>query len=419
MNLLMRWRDTDIITVMTEGTPDGPGHGGTGVSPEDHRMGGMGVPPVDRSMDGTRVPPVNQSPRATPTRPAQSLGRKLALTAATLVAFLIITDIVLRFIPLGPRGYDPPRFEPKGVPFTRLPNGPLIYQPGARFFGLYDPAADARGYFSSDGRIEYEINSLGLRGPLPAVEKGANVYRVVCLGDSFTFGEGVKEADTWPRQLERLLAAHMPERRVEVINAGVQAYDTKDAAALYLLRLAAYKPDAVILGFCLNDATDSAETIRQNEAMKRGFELSPLARVSRIAEMIERRTAADRLQREFFDATRRGFDSPKWQQCRDVLAGLAQVAKEDRFRFLVALFPIFWSLDESYPFADIHTRVVDACLTAGCECIDLLPAFRTDAAAQRRTAADYWVHPTDQHPNEMACRITAERLANALVPGRP
>ncbi len=404
MRLLKQWRDTDIITVMTEGTPDDSVRGGTGVSPEDHRMG------------GTSVSPVNQPTHAPTARPAQSLGRKLALTAATLVAFLIITDVALRFIPLGPRGYDPPRFEPKGVPFTRLPDGPLIYQPGAKFMSRYDPAGDARGYFGPDDRIEYEINSLGLRGPLPAIEKAANVYRVVCLGDSFTFGEGVKEADTWPRQLERLLAARTPERRVEVINAGVQAYDTKDAAALYLLKLTAYKPDAVILGFCLNDATDSAETIRQNEATKRGFELSPLARVSRIAEMIERRTAADRLQREFFDTTRRGFDSPNWQQCREVIAGMAQVAKEDRFRFFVSIFPIFWSLDESYPFADIHMRVADACRTAGCESIDLLPAFRADAASHGRSAEAYWVHPTDQHPNEIACRLAAERVSDALVP---
>jgi len=365
------------------------------------------------------VSPVNQAALAQSACTNQSLGRRLAMATACLVAFLIFADVALRFISLGPRAFDPPRFEPNGVPFTRLPDGPLIYQPTARFFSRYDPAGDARGYFGPDGRLEYEINSLGLRGPLPPIEKGANVYRVVCLGDSFTFGEGVKEADTWPRQLERLLTARMPGRRVEVINAGVQAYDTKDAAALYLLKLAAYKPDAVIIGFCLNDATDSAETIRQNEATRKRFELSPLARVSRIAEMVERRTAADRLQRDFFDTTRRGFDSPKWQQCRDVLAGMSQVAKEDGFRFVVAIFPIFWSLDESYPFANIHPRVTDACRTAGCECIDLLPVFRSDSSAHGRSAETYWVHPTDQHPNEIACRITAERLANALAPGHP
>lgn len=395
MRLLKRWRDTDIITVMTKGTPD------------------------DSVQGGTNVSPANQSAHVPSARRQPSLGRRLALAAACLIAFLIIADIALRFIPLGPRGYDPPRFEPSGVPFTRLPDGPLIYQSGARFSSRYDPAGDARGYFGSAGRIEYEINSLGLRGPLPPVEKGAGVYRVICLGDSFTFGEGVKEGDTWPRQLERLLASRMPGRRVEVINAGVQACDTKDAAALYLLKLAAYRPDVVILGFCLNDATDSAETIRQNEATKKGFEVSPLARVSRIAEIIDRRRAAERLQREFFDTTRRAFDSPKWQQCRDVLAGLAQVSKEDGFRFVVAIFPIFWSLDDQYPFADLHARIAGACQTSGCECMDLLPIFRSDAAAHRRTADAYWVHPTDQHPNEIACRVAAERLADALAPGKP
>lgn len=392
MRLLKRWRDTDIITVMTDSTPDDSVHGGRGVLP------------------------VKQVAHAPSARRQPSLGRRLALAAACLVAFFSIADVALRVIPLGPRGYDPPRFEPSGVPFTRLPDGPLIYQPGARFFSRYDLAGDDRGYFRPDGRIEYEINSLGLRGPLPPVEKGEGVYRVVCLGDSFTFGEGVKEPDTWPRQLERLLAARMPVRRVEVINAGVQAYDTKDAAALYLLKLAAYRPDAVILGFCLNDATDSAETIRQNEATKKGFEVSPLARVSRIAEIIDRRRAAERMQREFFDTTRRGFDSPKWQQCREVLAGMAQVSKEDKFRFSVVVFPILWSLDDQYPFVDLHARITGACRAAGCECVDLLPAYRADATSHRRSADIYWVHPTDQHPNEIACRVAAERIADALAP---
>src|SRR5262245_46577047 len=30
-------------------------------------------------------------------------------------------------------------------------------------------------------------------------------YRIVCLGDSCTYGLGVKTAETWPKQLERLL----------------------------------------------------------------------------------------------------------------------------------------------------------------------------------------------------------------------
>ncbi|RIK70505.1 MAG: hypothetical protein DCC66_04260 [Planctomycetota bacterium] len=400
MRLLKRRRDTDIITVMTGGTQDDSVQGDTNVSPVD-------------SSGSSNTQCVTH---ARPARAPQSFDRKLAMAAACLVASFVIADVALRFLPLGPHGYDPPRFEPNGVPFTRIENGPHLYQPSARFASVYDLAGDARGYFGSAGRIEYEINSLGLRGPLPPVEKGADVYRVICLGDSFTFGEGVKEGDTWPRQLERLLASRMPGRRVEVINAGIQAYDTKDAAALYLLKLAAYKPDAVILGFCLNDATDAAETIRQNEATKKGFERSPLARVSRIAEIVERRRATDRLQREFFDTTRRGFDSPKWQTCRDVLTGMARVSKEDAFRFVVAIFPIFWSLDDQYPFADLHTRIAGACQTAGCECVDLLPIFRSDAAAKGRTAEAYWVHPTDQHPNEIACRLAAERIAAALAP---
>ncbi len=59
--------------------------------------------------------------------------------------------------------------------------------------------------------------------------------RVVCFGDSSTFGIGARMQDTWPAQLQDMLAEDAnrgtpasPEvsgaRRVEVINAGVPGY---------------------------------------------------------------------------------------------------------------------------------------------------------------------------------------------------
>ncbi len=69
----------------------------------------------------------------------------------------------------------------------------------------------------------YEVyivtNSQGFRGPREyAKEKPAGVLRVLALGDSFTFGFGVENDETFPVVLEK------KHENLEVINLGVAAY---------------------------------------------------------------------------------------------------------------------------------------------------------------------------------------------------
>ncbi len=48
-------------------------------------------------------------------------------------------------------------------------------------------------------------NSLGLRNKEAMIKKGNDVFRIICLGASPTFGWGVKEEQTYSYQLENLL----------------------------------------------------------------------------------------------------------------------------------------------------------------------------------------------------------------------
>ncbi len=323
-----------------------------------------------------------------------------------LAVGLLLAEGAVRVLRPGPPVCVSRRFEPRaGIPFTRIENGPIAYQANTTFASVYDPGCDVRGYLGGDGRVTYEINEYGMRGPAVRLAKGAEVFRVVCLGDSITFGEGVRYPDTYPARLERLLGPTMPGRRVEVLNAGVQGYGTKEAAAFYLLRCAAFRPDVVILGFFLNDVVDSGETIRQSEAMVKDYVPSLPGRISMIWERLERRRRARRLQQEYFDEIRRSFNSPRWGECKEVLKGLGQVGREDGFSFVVVIFPVMWELNEGYPFRDLHAEVANACGEAGLACLDLLEVY------QGRRAEDLWVHPTDQHPNEIAHGLAAERIA--------
>jgi len=100
-------------------------------------------------------------------------------------------------------------------------------------------------------RIVININQFGLRGPDIEQDKAPGTYRILMLGDSFTFGEGVKNEEIFSSLLERRLDS--PSRPVEILNAGVNSY----SPVLSYLALREYlnklDPDLVVLNLDMSD----------------------------------------------------------------------------------------------------------------------------------------------------------------------
>ena len=88
-----------------------------------------------------------------------------------------------------------------------------------------------------DYLMKVKINSKGLRAREYEYVKSANTIRIAVFGDSFTFGEGVQNDETYPAQLEKLFKANRSinsqGRKVEVINFGVGKTGTSHQYALY------------------------------------------------------------------------------------------------------------------------------------------------------------------------------------------
>ena len=75
------------------------------------------------------------------------------------------------------------------------------------------PGATMRTQFKNrQGEVEREalhvVNSQGFRGATVEKPKPADTFRIVCLGDSQTFGNGVSEGESWPAAFDAELAAH-------------------------------------------------------------------------------------------------------------------------------------------------------------------------------------------------------------------
>jgi lysophospholipase L1-like esterase len=100
-----------------------------------------------------------------------------------------------------------------------------------------------------------QTNSQQIRGREQIGMKPPGVFRILCLGDSITMGLEVDDQYTYPSQLQALLSRKLNGRpQVEVINAGVWGYSSRQGLAYLDRRLLQYQPDLVILEFGINDS---------------------------------------------------------------------------------------------------------------------------------------------------------------------
>lgn len=96
-----------------------------------------------------------------------------------------------------------------------------------------------------------ELNSLGFRGP-EVPPKAAGEYRIIALGDSHLYGQGLSDAQTTTGVVQKHLDAAGLPCRVRVINMGVRAYGIANELAT-LKRHLDLAPDHVVLHSTLND----------------------------------------------------------------------------------------------------------------------------------------------------------------------
>ena len=330
----------------------------------------------------------------------------LAATAATLGA------LELAFRALDLRGYHAPRtrdWQHALVPEAeRLPDVGVQFLPNSEFTLNYD--SDPRGYFDGKNGLTYRINEHGFRGPGYPLAKPAGARRVVLLGDSFTFGEGVRFTDTFGHRLEALLNRDGGSG-VEVLNLGVSGAGTTAELSYLRHRGVRFQPDLVILIYVLNDAGAGRLDVWRKfteQYQKRWLRGSYL--VSYLYARVGRHVMGRRYIDSLVDAAE--FELKKWERSMQGLSEAKEISASAGSRFAVAVFPFMYELGAGHPFRQFHHMVSRYCANHGIEVVDLLPAF------EGHVDTDLWVHPGDQHPNEIGHAIAAEAIADFVASRR-
>jgi lysophospholipase L1-like esterase len=102
-------------------------------------------------------------------------------------------------------------------------------------------------------RWEISLNSEGFRDVEIRKQKPSSVFRVICLGDSWTFGWNVGPTQSYPQQLQDLLRREFPEANFEVLNLGVAGYSSIHGLRLLKTRVLELNPDVLVVAFAMNE----------------------------------------------------------------------------------------------------------------------------------------------------------------------
>lgn len=203
--------------------------------------------------------------------------------------------------------------------------------------------------------VPIRANRHGFRTPQGAPrdipEKKKGVLRIVCMGESPTFGWGVPYEDTYAARLEKTIREEM-KTDVEVINAGMIGHSSHQGKLLLKNEILPLKPDIVTIPYVINDI-DKYRFYRTDGRPDRALKplgvthvwISNIAGRSRFAEwlrntihyMIGRRAAMDGKPVEIF---RPGELRVPPEDYRENLKEIAAIARAGGAKVVFIKFPV-------------------------------------------------------------------------------
>ncbi len=343
------------------------------------------------------------------------MAQGVALRAAGLAVFFGVGEAVVRAL------FPPLVTEGKYSRWTDEPYG-------------YEMVPGAKVIVSS---TEVTINSMGFRDGEVTLAKPPNTLRVLVLGNSHVFGEGVREDQVFTGLLEKKLeTAADGGGTVEVLNLGVFGYRTAQEVHLLERRGLEFDPDVVVILYNLSDVSPPLVSVPGFDSVALSHSVPPRPRSAgdprgelerSLAENGERKglmggfrelIRRSELARAVYFRLKKLFvgiavgdvndqhrpDSPGWIGVRSSLSHAKRLCDDNGARLLLVIHPKLIELD-SYPYHFAHGAVKKFCSATGIEVADLLDAYRG------QDGRSLWIHRENAHPNAKGHQIIAEFLA--------
>jgi len=251
------------------------------------------------------------------------------------------------------------------------------------------------------------------RGPDCSAPKAPGTLRVMVLGDSITWGQGVRdEDDLYTSRLGLLLRKRKPQVEVAALaRGGRELIGHVEQTRKWGPEL---QPDVIVYQWYVNDIEIGDEQRPAADRIWRRLFVHPvLVRYSYLWFFLDYQ--ADLLLPQH-PKTYRAFllenfgpGTPGWVRFETLFREWAAAAKALTPRVLVVLFPHLEG--STHPLATIHDQMRDLCRVTGVEVVDFVESledFRNDPRTLHAT-------PYDAHPSAEVHARLAEVLDKRLV----
>ena len=266
--------------------------------------------------------------------------------------------------------------------------------------------------------IEMRRNEKQLR-ERPMAEFAAQRAKIILvIGDSFGFGQGVRVAERFSDVLESRLNRERPAEHYRLFNAcgpGMNIKRIAKAMERYVEYFA--RVERVVYAFTLNDPFRSGRLLEMERELADFMHLRSNAEAAQFlagrnsyalrwfaARLKRKQVAADTI--EWYRQLYR--QNLGWTLTQQLLGRMQKYCSAKGIKFSLVVFPVFYQL-EAYPLTEVHETLGTFAQGAGIHCVDLLAQF---AGKDER---DYWVHPTDFHPNSRAHEEAGAFLYDAIA----
>lgn len=269
--------------------------------------------------------------------------------------------------------------------------------------------------------IEDRARSAGhepdFREPGFRIEEKKGAFRILVIGDSFAWGDGVYYQDAFPYRLENRLNEVSRGERFEVINWSRPGWNTVRQLHSLTRELQALEPDLAILTFVLNDPEPVEKTKRREMlASVERRQPSPglsawLFDRSRLYAMVWTRVENTRTHRELSAYYHRLFEGEHWELCRRALRRLRNHTSRWQIPLILVILPVFDSpMDDRYPYLDLNSKIRMEAESLGIGVLDLMDTF-WGLDTHRLAVVPF----TDAHPSEIAHRVMADAILDHVV----
>lgn len=136
-----------------------------------------------------------------------------------------------------------------GISINTIDSKTIRKTPSEQLKYFYEPKADTviKNNEWEQYKGTYTINNDSLNERFNYEVKPKNkTFRIVILGDSYTYGLYVNTKDNWTEVLEDKLNNSKCDKKIDVINLGMEGYDPSYETERYRLRGTKYNPDLLI-----------------------------------------------------------------------------------------------------------------------------------------------------------------------------